>query len=146
MAASHGPNLEAVRQETGALVRARRKALDLSQGELAERCDTDTSQISAFETGKRRLSLDWLVVIARALDCCVVDLLPASERGEQVKGEEAELVDVFRHLPDAGREHFLNLAHAYAMPITNGGEPFKRAGGSLTIEVSNFRDLQLKAG
>lgn len=145
MASSQGPNLEDVRRIVGGLVRARRRTLGLTQGELAERCETDTSQISALETGKRRFSLDWLVVVARALDCAVADLLPEDERGAQMDGDEADLVAVFRGLSEGGRQHFMNLAKAYALPVNPGAEPFARGPGELTFTVRNFTDMGLKA-
>jgi transcriptional regulator with XRE-family HTH domain len=47
----------------------RRKALGLSQAELAARCDTTQSAIARLESGGRPPRIDTLLRIADALDC-----------------------------------------------------------------------------
>jgi len=62
-----------------ALVRARIRALRLAQGwsleELAGRAHLSPSSLSRIETGHRRLALDQLVTIARALDTSLDQLV-----------------------------------------------------------------------
>ena len=48
---------------------ARRKALGLSQAELAARCDTTQSAIARLESGGRPPRIDTLLRIADALEC-----------------------------------------------------------------------------
>lgn len=50
-------------------VAARRRALDLSQHELAQLCSTTQSAIARVERGVRPARLDTLLRIANALDC-----------------------------------------------------------------------------
>ncbi len=55
----------------------RRKALGLSQTELAERCGTTQSAIARLESGGRPPRIDTLLKIATALDCdLAVELRP----------------------------------------------------------------------
>jgi ribosome-binding protein aMBF1 (putative translation factor) len=55
----------------------RRKALGLSQAELAARCDTTQSAIARLESGGRPPRIDTLLKIATALDCdLAVELRP----------------------------------------------------------------------
>jgi transcriptional regulator with XRE-family HTH domain len=55
----------------------RRKALGLSQAELASRCDTTQSAIARLESGGRPPRIDTLLRIADALDCDLsVELRP----------------------------------------------------------------------
>ena len=58
-------------------VAERRRALRLSQQELAELCGTTQSAIARLESGGRPPRIDTLLRIASALDCeLVVDLRP----------------------------------------------------------------------
>lgn len=64
-----GPSLICTRHERG-----------LSQSELATRCGLSQAQVSYFEVGQRRPTLDQLLRIARALGCSVQKLLSGSDR------------------------------------------------------------------
>jgi transcriptional regulator with XRE-family HTH domain len=58
-------------------VSERRKALGLSQTQLAELCDTTQSAIARLESGGRPPRIDTLLRIANALDCdLAVELRP----------------------------------------------------------------------
>ena len=59
-------------------LRALRLARGLSLGELAERTHLSAATLSRLETGSRRLALDQLVLLARALDT-TLDQLVATE-------------------------------------------------------------------
>jgi transcriptional regulator with XRE-family HTH domain len=59
----------------GANIRARRKALGVSQTALAEAIGLTFQQIQKYERGFNRVSFSRLVDIAHALDCRVVDLI-----------------------------------------------------------------------
>jgi ribosome-binding protein aMBF1 (putative translation factor) len=59
----------------------RRRALGLSQAELAEICETTQSAIARLESGGRPPRIDTLLKLAHALDCeLVVELRPNGER------------------------------------------------------------------
>lgn len=65
-----------------AQVAERRRALDLSQRELADLCGTTQSAIARLERGQRPPRVDTLMRIASALDCqLVVELRSRTTRG-----------------------------------------------------------------
>lgn len=68
--------------------RHRLRSLRLARGwsldELAQRSDLSASTISRIETGRRRLALDHLVTLARALDTTVDELLVDDESDDVV--------------------------------------------------------------
>ena len=79
-----GPYLAAARLQRG-----------LSQSELAARCGLSQAQVSYFELGRRRPTLDQLVRIARSLDASIEKLIAGSDRpGEGLRDIAIEL----RHL------------------------------------------------
>ena len=53
----------------GEIIRARRKALDLTQAELADRSGLSQMSVSLFENGRRNPSLGTLDVLAVHLKC-----------------------------------------------------------------------------
>jgi transcriptional regulator with XRE-family HTH domain len=57
-------------------VREWRHRRELSIEELARRSRTTASQISKLERGQRRLTVDWMGRLAKALGCRSEDLLP----------------------------------------------------------------------
>jgi transcriptional regulator with XRE-family HTH domain len=62
---------------------ARRRALELSQAELAELTGTTQSAIARLESGGRPPRIDTLLRIAGALDCELkVELRPRTTRGD----------------------------------------------------------------
>lgn len=69
-------------------VRRRLRTLRQARGwtieELARRADMGPSTISRLETGRRRLAIDHLVTLARALDTTVDELLVADEDDDVV--------------------------------------------------------------
>lgn len=56
-------------------LRAARKARRLTQAQLALRADTTLQQISRLERGERRMTIDWVQRLARALGCPVAEIL-----------------------------------------------------------------------
>lgn len=59
----------------GKRIRTRRKKLNLTQEQLAEKCGFSLSHVSNVETGHTKLSLPAIVTIANALDTTVDRLL-----------------------------------------------------------------------
>ena len=55
-------------------IRSRRKEINLSQEELAERCDLHRTYIGSVERGERNVTLSTLEVIAKALKLEIRDL------------------------------------------------------------------------
>jgi transcriptional regulator with XRE-family HTH domain len=63
--------------EVGALIRARRQKLKLTQTQLAEKStDLAQSALAMYERGERALSVERLVAIADALGCSPCSLIP----------------------------------------------------------------------
>ncbi len=55
----------------------------LSMQALAEKCGTTRAQIDKLERGERRLTIDWLMRLAKPLNCNAADLLPTAEPEEK---------------------------------------------------------------
>ena len=71
-------------------VAERRRALALSQHELAELCGTTQSAIARLEAGGRPPRIDTLLRIAHALDCeLVVELRPRTKTRKEGRGERS---------------------------------------------------------
>jgi transcriptional regulator with XRE-family HTH domain len=66
---------EHVAGHVGGRIRRRRRAMDISQEELAFRAGVHRTQISLIEHGKVMVKLDTLILLARALDVAEVQLL-----------------------------------------------------------------------
>jgi transcriptional regulator with XRE-family HTH domain len=89
----------------GDAVKARRSTLELSQGELSERCGISKAMLSEIESGKKNPTLRVACSIAMGLDCQISDLLdvPRSTRLEKLEGDKRRvLVD-----PQSGVERHL---------------------------------------
>ena len=63
-------------KEFGAKVRAARKALGLSQDQLALLANLDRSYMGRIERGEVNITLEKVYLLAAALDCPAKDLLP----------------------------------------------------------------------
>lgn len=66
----------------GAAIRLRRRALHMTQDQLAAACGISFQQVQKYENGANRVSFSRLVQIARALDCRVTDLTTTLEQPE----------------------------------------------------------------
>jgi transcriptional regulator with XRE-family HTH domain len=83
-----------VEQDIDALIRRRIRGLRIARGwsldNLAARCFLSPSTLSRIETGGRRIALDQLVPIARALDTTLDDLVATDEEEDVVIRPEPE--------------------------------------------------------
>jgi len=78
-------------------LRRLREARGLSLEALARKAGTTNPQISHLELGRRRLTVDWLLRLASALQCHPWEIV--EEAARPVLGpEEAELLSRFRGL------------------------------------------------
>ncbi|WP_026554706.1 helix-turn-helix transcriptional regulator [Arthrobacter sp. 35W] len=107
--------------ELDALIRGRIRALRLARGwsldSLAARCSISPSTMSRIETGHRRIALDQLVPIARALGTTLDQLVEAAEDQDVVIRPQAQ------HAPGQttwllSREETLHGATVAKMRIT----------------------------
>lgn len=83
---------------TGQLIAARRKALDLSQAELAERLHVTDKAVSRWETGRGMPAIDSLEPLAEALGLSVSELLSGRELTAEELSREAgsQIVEAMR--------------------------------------------------
>ena len=66
---------ETNRMKLGKTIRARRKALGLSQEKLAEHIDCNRNYVGLVERGTQNLTVDMLCRYAKALKCTVAELM-----------------------------------------------------------------------
>lgn len=66
---------ESNRMKLGKTIRARRKALGLSQEKLAEHIDCHRNYVGLVERGTQNLTVDMLCRYAKALKCTVAELM-----------------------------------------------------------------------
>ena|SRR5258708_27012797 len=86
-----------------ARIRDRRKALGMSQDDLAERAGTNQGQISRYENAESIPQADVLEAIARGLDCSADWLLGLTDNVNLYTVSEAELDAIEREAVNAIR-------------------------------------------
>lgn len=74
-----------IKRRFGKAIRQRRRGLDLSQEELAERAELHRTYISSIERGERNPSLENIEKLAKALDISISALF--ANYGIEVKSE-----------------------------------------------------------
>jgi transcriptional regulator with XRE-family HTH domain len=95
-------------------IRELRKTQGLTLQELAGRVGTSNQQISQLETGRRRLNVDWLERLSKALGCHPLELL---DDGVMAQTEqEKAMLGLFRGLSNEQKEAFLKATSALAKP------------------------------
>lgn len=77
-------------------LRELRKRAGLTQVELADRAGISQAAISQVENDSRPLTVDWMRIFARILDCTVADLLGDADNPHRPNQEERELIEHFR--------------------------------------------------
>ncbi len=92
-----------------------RKLRGLTLEALAERLNASNQHVSHLENGRRRLTVDWIERIAKALGCHPFELL---DDRLAVKSEREEaLLELFRSLNDEQQNAFLQAALSVADPV-----------------------------
>lgn len=93
-------------KKIGLRIRAVRQEQGIKQKELARKIGISQGALTNFELGRRKISLDWLARIARALETPVSyflsDLEPSAGVGALGPGERRLLIG-FRKLSDDAR-------------------------------------------
>lgn len=97
-----------------------RRARGLTLKRLAELVGTSNQQISHLEKGRRRLTVEWMERIAKALDCHPFDLL--GEGASPRNARERAMIELFRGLSDEQQEAFLQATAALAKPLKGACE------------------------
>ena len=95
-------------------IRELRKAKGLTLQALADRVQASNQHISHLESGRRRLTTDWIERLAEGLDCDPFALLDA--KAEEITEQERLLLKVFRTLNEDQRKAFIAAAGALATP------------------------------
>ncbi|MGH1482584.1 MAG: helix-turn-helix domain-containing protein [Geminicoccales bacterium] len=95
-------------------IRELRKARGPTLQTLADRVQASNQHISHLESGRRRLTIDWIERLARGLECDPLALLGAN--AEEISEQELLLLKVFRALDEDQRNAFIAAAAALANP------------------------------
>ncbi len=74
MTSSHNRKRTPVRIAFGKIVRDRRRDMDLTQEELAERANLHPTYIGSVERGERNIALENIIALAKGLECSPRDL------------------------------------------------------------------------
>ena len=93
-----------------------REARGWSLETLAERAGTINQQISLLEAGKRRLTVDWLLRLGKALDCHPWELVTHS-LPEPPETHEIILLEGFRGLPSDQQQALIALIGTMSKPL-----------------------------
>lgn len=122
---------EEVDIHVGNMIRAQRRLIGLSQGNLAEAIGVSFQQVQKYEKASNRVSASMLVSIAKALGCLPVDLLPStSPRGASPKNvvlqmtgirNGLEVAEIFLALDERDRRVLIGVARSL------NGQPPARA-------------------
>jgi len=73
---SHNRKKTEVRKVFGLKVRVRRYEIGLTQEELAEKANLHPTYVNSVERGERNISLENIILLAKALCCSPKDLVP----------------------------------------------------------------------
>ena len=96
-------------------IRAFREAKGLSLDQLASLAGTSNQQISNLETGKRRLTVDWLRALSKALGCHPWSLV-GDELPGQLTTKDIQILDLLRELKSGQQEAVLQLLKSFVAP------------------------------
>ncbi len=84
---------------------------------LAGRVQASNQHISHLESGRRRLTLDWIEWLAKGLECDPLALLDANI--DEITDQELLLLKIFRTLNEDQRNAFIAVAAALANPSSS---------------------------
>lgn len=103
----------------GEKVRERRRVLNLTQEELAERVGLTKTAISAYERGTSKPRFRNMQDLAKVLGCDLSYLIcrgavEMQEQNDDVSAAETELLRCFRVMPDRAKKALLISAMAWA--------------------------------
>lgn len=91
-------------------IRELRMAAGLSQQAVADRVGVAKMTISALETGKMQLTLEYMRRIASALGAATTDLMPLEDNPEALSLDERRLIEALRAAPEEQREQLHRVA------------------------------------
>lgn len=91
----------------GKSIGTRRRALDITQADLAEQLDIASDTMSRIENGRFAPKMSRLFDIANALNCNVSDLFRDAD--ENVTDRATAITKLLKPLPEESQEVLLNL-------------------------------------
>ena len=94
-------------------IRAFREARGLSLDSLARLAGTTNQQISLLETGRRRLTAEWLQRLGKALDIHPWSLV-SEDLPSNLNHQEIRLLEAFQRISTAQQEALLQLVGTIA--------------------------------
>ena len=94
-----------------------RRARGLSLDDLAAITGSARQTLHHVETGRVRLSLDWMRIIGRALDVSPAELLLPEDVPYRLSAEELELLAILRALPEDRRALVPGLLASLLQPV-----------------------------
>lgn len=95
-----------------------REARGISLEALAIEAGTTNQQVSLLETGKRRLTVDWLLRLAEPLKCHPWELV-ASDLPGPPQADEVRLIAQFQALSGGQRSALLRLVDVMVEPMSD---------------------------
>jgi transcriptional regulator with XRE-family HTH domain len=86
-----------------------RKEKGLSLEDVAKAAGTTKAQIQKLERGDRRLSLEWMGRLAKAMNTKISELLPPEEVTLARESEETAILEILSRLPDRDRAALIGI-------------------------------------
>ena len=125
---------EAVDIHVGQMIRAQRKLIGLSQGNLADAIGVSFQQVQKYEKASNRVSASVLVAIAKALGCPPSTLLPSEVPSDEAPTNMVmqmtgirnglEVAEIFLSLNERDRRVLVGVARSLAgYPPVRGQTP-----------------------
>lgn len=102
-------------EDVASRIKELRLQADLTQAALGKLVGTSGVEISRLETGKRRLTLEWVTRLSNALNCETSEILGLAAPAQRTEGEvEAEalprlLAAISRHWDALGTNYARNI-------------------------------------
>lgn len=94
----------------GENIRRRRKWLNISQVDLAQKTGLKQSTISAIENGINKPAIETIVLLSDALDCTVSELLGQVTDQPRLTAADRQLLALFSQLNQTGRQRLIDTA------------------------------------
>lgn len=113
--------MNCIDKAVGLRIRTYRKALGMSQTELADLIGVRFQQVQKYENGSNRVAASRLWQIADALGVSVVALFEDVRQSRGEAADVAELLDLYNRLPSAQRAQA--LFHMRALLARSGDRP-----------------------
>lgn len=94
------------------ILRKIRKSRGLTEEQLANRIGTSQQQINRLENGGRRITVEWMVLLAKGLGCAPADFFGESGQSAAPTLDEELYQSAKKYVDAALREHSARLSHS----------------------------------